>query len=90
MGLAFPGIAYTGVTPFWQTLVDAGLLTKPEFSFFITRFIHDPSAKGQEEPGGIFTLGGTNSSFFDGTPDFRPFTSPIAGGSYWLQTVSSE
>jgi len=89
MGLAFQGIANTGALPFWQALLNDNQLTSPEFSFYLTRFVDVPSAQGQEEPGGVFTLGGTNSSFFEGNPDFQPFTSPITGGSFWLQTVSS-
>jgi cathepsin D len=90
MGLAFQGIANTAAPPFWQALVTANQLTSPEFSFFITRFVDDASSVGAEEPGGVFTLGGTNSTFFDGDPDFQPFTSSQTGGSFWLQTVSSE
>ena len=89
MGLAFQGIAQTGAPPFWQALITASQLTNPEFSFFITRFVNDPSANGQEEPGGVLTLGGTNSTFFEGSPDFQPFTLGN-GGTFWLQTVSSE
>ena len=90
MGLAFQGIANTGATPFWQALVNDGQLTSAEFSFYLTRFLDDPTARGQEEPGGVFTLGGSNSTFFQGDPDFQSFTSPVSGGSFWLQTVSSE
>jgi cathepsin D len=90
MGLAFQGIAVTGALPFWQALVNDGELTSPEFSFYMTRFANDSSAKGKEEPGGVFTLGGRNSTFFEGDPDFQPFTSTVTGGSGWLQTISSE
>jgi cathepsin D len=90
MGLAFQGAASTGALPFWQALVNDGQLTSPEFSFYITRFVNDTSASGQEEPGGVFTLGGTNSTFFEGDPDFQPFPSAVTGGTAWFQTVSSE
>jgi len=86
LGLAFQGIANTKAVPFWQALVQNNLLTNPEFSFFITRFVDDQSA-AQEEPGGVFTLGGTNSTLFQGDIDFRNFTSVGSGGSFWLQTV---
>ena len=49
---------------FWQRRVAAHQLTSPEFSFFITRFVNDPSADGEEESG-VLTLGRTNSTFFD-------------------------
>ncbi|KAH9006684.1 acid protease [Lactarius hengduanensis] len=87
MGLAFQGIASTDALPFWQALVNDNLFTNPEFSFFITRFVDDASAK-DEEPGGVLTLGGTNTTLYQGDIDFRSFTSPIRGGSFWLQTVT--
>jgi cathepsin D len=87
MGLAFQGIAVTGAVPFWQALISNNFLTSPEFSFFFTRFVNDSSAV-QEEPGGVFTLGGTNSTLYQGTIDFQTFTSPGSNGSLWLQTVS--
>ncbi|KAI9447160.1 acid protease [Russula earlei] len=87
LGLAFEGIANTAAVPFWEALIDNNLLTSPEFSFFLTRFVNDTAATN-EEPGGVFTLGGTNSSLFQGTIDFQPFTSPSPAGTFWLQTVS--
>ncbi len=87
MGLGFQGIASSTALPFWQAVVNNNLLTNPEFSFFITRFVDDPSAQ-DVEPGGVLTLGGTNTTLYQGDIDFRSFTSPIRGGSFWLQTVS--
>jgi cathepsin D len=87
MGLAFQGIANSQAVPFWQALINNNQLTNPELSFYITRFVNDPNAK-TEEPGGVLTLGGTNSTLFQGNIDFQPFTLPGDGGSFWLQTVS--
>jgi cathepsin D len=87
LGLAFQGIANTQAVPFWQALINNNLLTNPEFSFFITRFLNDQSAK-TEEPGGVLTLGGTNSSLYQGDIDYQTFTPGANGGSFWLQTVS--
>ncbi|KAH8995236.1 acid protease [Lactarius hatsudake] len=87
MGLAFQGIASSGALPFWQALVNGNVFTNPEFSFFITRFVDDASAQN-EEPGGVLTLGGTNTTLYQGDIDFRSFTSPIKEGSFWLQTVT--
>jgi cathepsin D len=87
MGLAFQGIAQSTATPFWQTLISNNQLTNSEFSFFVTRFVNDASAQ-EEEPGGVLTIGGTNSSLYQGDIDFQSFTSPISGGSFWLQTVT--
>ncbi|KAI9437532.1 acid protease [Lactarius indigo] len=87
LGLAFQGIASSDALPFWQALVNDNVLTNPEFSFFITRFVDDANAQ-DEEPGGVLTLGGTNTTLYQGDIDFRSFTSPIKGGSFWLQTVT--
>lgn len=87
MGLAFQGIANSNAVPFWQALVNNNQFTDPEFSVFLTRFVNDPSAK-DEEPGGVITFGGTNSTLYQGNIDFQSFTLPANGGSYWLQTVS--
>ena len=88
IGLAFQGIAITGALPFWEALINQNLLTSPEFSYFLTRFSNDPNAM-TEEPGGTFTLGGTNPSLFQGNIDFQGFIPPPGGGSFWLQTISS-
>jgi cathepsin D len=87
MGLAFQGIANSQAVPFWQALVNNNQFTSPEFSFYITRFVNNQNAK-TEEPGGVLTFGGTNSSLFQGNIDFQPFTLSGNGGTFWLQTVS--
>lgn len=69
MGLAFSSIANTRASPFWQTLASSGQLSSPEMGFYLTRFRDQPDAK-DEEPGGTFTLGGTNSSLFKGDIEF--------------------
>ena len=89
MGLAFQGIANSQAVPFWQALTNNNQLTSPEFSFFITRFVNDQNAK-TEEPGGVLTFGGTNSTLYQGNIDFQPFTLQGNGGSFWLQTVSGK
>jgi cathepsin D len=89
MGLAFQGIANSQAVPFWQALVNNNQFTSPEFSVFLTRFVNDQSAK-TEEPGGVLTFGGTNSSLYQGNIDFQPFTLSGNGGTFWLQTVSGE
>ncbi|KAI0038739.1 acid protease [Auriscalpium vulgare] len=87
MGLGFDSIAATDATPFWQALLNANQFTSPEFSFFITRFGNDAKAT-DEEPGGVLTLGGTNSTFYQGDIDFNDFPSGSTP-SFWLQTVSA-
>ncbi|TFK44231.1 aspartic peptidase domain-containing protein [Crucibulum laeve] len=86
MGLAFSTIASTHSTPFWQTLSTSGQLSSPEMSFWLTRFRNVASAK-DEEPGGVFTLGGTNSSLFTGDIEFLDM--PAGQQTFWLLTMSA-
>ncbi|KAJ7467054.1 aspartic peptidase A1 [Mycena latifolia] len=86
MGLAFGAIASTRAVPFWQGLVSGGQLTTPEMGFWLTRFRGERNVQ-DEEPGGSFTLGGTNSTLFTGDIEFLD----MAGGSpstFWLLGVS--
>jgi cathepsin D len=70
MGFGFSGLAVNRNIPFWQALVNnkPSLLQTPEMSFFFTR------SKGTSVPveqnGGVFTLGGTNSTLFTGNIEF--------------------
>lgn len=70
MGLAFQALASTQATPFWLALINNGLLASPEMSFWLSRFI-DTQNPSQEEPGGELTLGGTNSTLFQGDIEFQ-------------------
>ena len=73
LGLAFAGVGATNSTPFLETLVTDGQLDSPEMSFWLTR--HDPfSPPDDDVPGGVFTLGGTNSSLYTGTIEFTYLT----------------
>ncbi|KAL5523428.1 hypothetical protein ACEPAG_7601 [Sanghuangporus baumii] len=82
MGLAFQTIAQSRATPFWETLANENQLTTPEMSFWLTRFVDDPQAQ-ELEPGGAFTLGGTNSSLFTGDIDFVDIPESVTP-SFWL------
>jgi len=86
VGLAFPGIASTQATPFWLTLAQENLLTTPEMSFFLTRFDNVQNAQ-ENEPGGVFTLGGTNSTLFSGDIEFHNLPSPNPQ-TFWLLSLS--
>ncbi|KAG6905912.1 hypothetical protein DXG01_016968 [Tephrocybe rancida] len=86
MGLAFSAIASTQATPFWQTLTNTGKFDSPEMSFWMTRFRDDPTAN-EEEPGGVFTLGGTNSSLFTGDIEFLDM--PVSTPSFWLLSLKA-
>jgi cathepsin D len=87
MGLAFDGISSTHTTPFWEGLVSSGQLDAPEMSFWLTRF-HGAKKQQEEEPGGSFILGGTNSSLFQGEIEFIDMTGP--SDTFWLLSVSGE
>ncbi|KAJ6538784.1 aspartic peptidase A1 [Mycena vulgaris] len=87
MGLAFNALSSTRSEPFWQGLIDDNQLAAPEMAFWLTRFRGQRGVQ-EEEPGGAFTLGGTNSSLFTGEIEFLD----MAGGgqpSFWLLGVSS-
>ncbi|KAH8107704.1 aspartyl protease [Cristinia sonorae] len=86
MGLAFPALTSTRSTPFWVVLANAGQLASEEMSFFFTRQSTNPAA-GDLSPGGVFTLGGTNSSLFTGDIEFLDL---IAGTqpTFWLLRMS--
>lgn len=88
MGLAFEALASTQSTPFWQQLVNANQLATPDMAFWLTREIDDRNAQ-DDEPGGIFTLGGTNSSLFTGNIEFINMPSGTQP-TFWLLEMSGE
>jgi len=85
MGLAFSALAATRSTPFWQAL--GSQLAASEMAFYLTRFIDNPNAM-EEEPGGVFTLGGTNSTLFTGDIEFLDM--PLGTPSFWLLAMSGK
>jgi len=87
MGLAFQGLASTNALPFWQALVNNGQWTSPEMSVWLTRFLNDNSAQA-EEPGGILTFGGTNSTLFQGNVEFLNMPNGGLQG-FWLLQMNS-
>ena len=90
MGLAFESLASTRATPFWQALTNAGQFAQPEFSFWLTRFLNVAGAQDLE-PGGVFTLGGTNSTLFTGDIEFLNIagTSDPTQATFWLLPLTS-
>ena len=52
-------------TPFWQAVTDAKLLDSPEMSFWLARNLN-PESETSMAYGGVFNLGGTNSTLFSG------------------------
>ncbi|KAJ3759008.1 aspartic peptidase domain-containing protein [Lentinula raphanica] len=85
MGLAFESIASTDSTPFWQALVNAGDLSSPEMSFWLAR--EGNTVDGDTEvSGGVFTLGGSNTSLFSGDIEFLDTQGTP---SFWLLTMNA-
>jgi cathepsin D len=85
MGLAFESLANTGATPFWQALTNDNQLSSPEMSFWLARD-PDPTSASTLASGGVFTLGGTNSSLFSGNIEFIDLASTP---SFWQLSLSS-
>ena len=86
MGLAFETISSIGATPFWQAVTNNNLLSSPEMSFWLARNLN-PLSETSLAPGGVFTLGGTNSSLFSGNIEFHDLASTP---SFWLLSLSSK
>lgn len=90
LGLAFESLASTGATPFWQALSNAGQFVEPEMAFWLTRFI-DADNPSDNEPGGVFTLGGTNSTLFTGDIEFLNLavSSDASTATFWMLEMTS-
>ncbi|CCA76801.1 hypothetical protein PIIN_10787, partial [Serendipita indica DSM 11827] len=65
LGLGFRGRASSGAIPWWQQASTEW--NAPQMSFYLTRSL---AGSGVQVPGGQFTLGGTNSSLYQGSINF--------------------
>ncbi|KAH9892731.1 acid protease [Cubamyces lactineus] len=83
MGLAFEALASTNAVPFWQALANGGQFATPEISFWLARHLDDVNPP-DEQPGGVMTLGGTNSTLFTGDIEFIPLTTTPGGPTFWM------
>lgn len=72
LGMGFQKLAASGEPPLW---VAAGINT---FSFYLERA--SLTSSNQEQPGGIFTLGGTNSSLYTGDISYNTLIEEL----YWM------
>jgi cathepsin D len=88
MGLGFQTIASTQAVPFWQALLNNGKFSSPEMSIWLNRFLNVASAATEEQNGGAFTLGGTNSSLFTGDVDYVNMPAGTTP-SFWLLSMSA-
>lgn len=82
MGLAFDTISSTRSTPFWQALAQNGELATQEMGFWLTR-AGNVQGSNNVVPGGVFTLGGINSTFINGDIDFVDLVADPQP-SFWL------
>ncbi|EJD35271.1 acid protease [Auricularia subglabra TFB-10046 SS5] len=87
MGLGFTSIATTKSTPFWLTLVQQGAWAQPVMGFYMTRWLNQPNAQAVEF-GGLFTMGGTNTSIYTGDVDFITLPAGTQGGFWNIPVVS--
>jgi cathepsin D len=88
-GLALPGLAATGTNPFWVQLFLSKQLPSPEMSFFMTRHKDEADLSNLDEKrdGGVFTLGGTNSSYYTGDIEFVDVTGNA--NTFWFLNLKS-
>ncbi|KAI0633532.1 aspartic peptidase domain-containing protein [Trametes polyzona] len=86
MGLAFKALASTNAVPFWQSLANDGQFASPEISFWLARHIDDTNPP-DEQPGGVMTLGGTNSSLFKGDIEFNTLVNADAP-TFWMLSMT--
>ncbi|KAJ6598213.1 acid protease [Mycena vulgaris] len=84
IGLAFQGLAETRAVPFWQAVINSNQLSSPEMAFQLAR-----SQSESDEPGGTFTLGGTNSSLFTGNIEFHDVVVESSTPTFWLLPLSA-
>ncbi|EGN92556.1 hypothetical protein SERLA73DRAFT_163994 [Serpula lacrymans var. lacrymans S7.3] len=84
MGFAFQGLSFINATPFWQTIVSRGQLSVAEMSFYLARVLEQAASptgvQPLTNPGGVLTLGGVNTSLYQGCIEFTNLTS---SSTYW-------
>ncbi|KZT57709.1 acid protease [Calocera cornea HHB12733] len=88
IGLGWPALSASESTPFVNALVNANKLPSPEMAFFLSRYVDDPNAQSTE-PGGYFTLGGTNTSLYTGNIEFHNIQQIQGQNAYWTLGMNS-
>lgn len=81
MGLAWTSLASSGGTPWWLNVLSQ--FESPEISFYLADW--NAPATDSIAPGGQFTLGGRNSSMYDGEVQFVP----VIAQDYWAVPLNS-
>ncbi|KAG9096471.1 hypothetical protein FRC06_008624, partial [Ceratobasidium sp. 370] len=91
LGLAFQFLSNTQSTPFWEALVSGGQWTQPLMSFWMTRLVFcishlemftNVTSAREEEYGGEFRMGGTNTTLYTGDIEYHDM--PATVHSYWM------
>jgi cathepsin D len=82
MGLGFQSLASTGAVPWWVQASSAW--TNPQMSFYMTRF-RDTNNGRNDQPGGQFTMGGTNTSLYNGAINYVN----LVKAQYWTIPMTS-
>jgi cathepsin D len=85
MGLGFQSVGLTQARPFVHSLLLENKLTSPVMSFFFAR--PNNTYTSSEEPGGTFTLGGTNQDLYSGEIEYLPLVSADAP-RHWSLALS--
>ncbi|XP_071811378.1 lysosomal aspartic protease-like [Apostichopus japonicus] len=63
LGMAYPEIAHLGVTPVFTNMIQQGLVDKPVFSFYLSRF---ENTSTMSSIGGELLLGGSDPRYYKG------------------------
>ena len=87
MGFAFQPLAKTQALPFWQALLNGNQLSAPEFSMYLARNVQQANSNSDLRNGGSLTLGGRNTSLFQGDVDFHNFPNGT-GTTFWSQNIA--
>jgi len=88
MGLAWQSLSSSGATPFWQSLFEGNVWDQPLMAFYLTRF-QNVSRASEQEPGGVFTMGATNTSLYTGEIDYVNVQSLQNTLSYWTLPLTN-
>ncbi|KAH9167398.1 acid protease [Lactarius sanguifluus] len=84
MGLGWQSLSSSGSVPFWQSLFQGNALDEPLMAFYLTRFVNQTNV-AEQEPGGVFTLGATNTSLYTGQIDYQT----VDTTAYWTLPLTS-
>ncbi|KAH9074853.1 aspartic peptidase A1 [Lactarius deliciosus] len=79
-----PSLSSSGSVPFWQSLFEGNALDEPLMAFYLTRFVNQTNVADQE-PGGVFTLGATNTSLYTGQIDYQT----VDTTAYWTLSLTN-